>query len=118
MPDNRQATALAFSCHRFAEAYPALAEDVRWELIGGPTLQGKQAVVDACRETLAMLSETRTTFTRVRTVVGADAVVIDTTATYVGPDGGASIVASCDLFDFTGEHITAITSYTSELSSS
>ena len=32
------AIAEAFSGHRFADAYPFLADDVRWELVGGPTL--------------------------------------------------------------------------------
>ena len=30
----------AFSGHRFAEAYPALADDVRWEIVGEETLVG------------------------------------------------------------------------------
>ena len=44
--------ARAFSGHAFHEAYPYLAEDVRWVLVGGPTLVGKQAAIEACESTL------------------------------------------------------------------
>ena len=38
--------AQAFSGHRFAEAYPHLADDVHWILVGGPMITGKQVVID------------------------------------------------------------------------
>ena len=43
----------AFSGHRFSEAYPALAPDVRWTAVGQGTLTGRDAdgkisVVSSC----------------------------------------------------------------------
>ena len=108
--------ARAFSGHAFHEAYPYLAEDVRWILIGGPTLVGKEAAIEACEGTLQELAHTETTFTKFRTVVGADAVVVDVVGEYSAPDQAKSVVASCDIFDFSDGLIHTITSYTTELS--
>ena len=38
----------AFSGHRFHDAYPALADDVRWVAVGAGEIVGRQAVVDSC----------------------------------------------------------------------
>jgi ketosteroid isomerase-like protein len=107
--------AQAFSGHRFADAYPYLADDVHWILVGGPVITGMQAVVDTCEETLRELAQTTTHFAKFKTIVGPDAVVIDATGTYDAPDGSRSTVASCDIFVFVGGSIAEITSYTIEL---
>lgn len=104
----------AFSRHRFSDAYPYIAEDVHWDLVGGPTLIGKTALVDACQNTLHELDQTDTDFIRFRTLVAGDTVVTDSLAVYDVPDG-ASRVASCDLFDFRAGTIFQITSYTVEV---
>ena len=65
------AIAEAFSSHRFADAYPFLADDVQWELVGGPTLHGPDEVRAACEATLSELEGIETEFRRFRTIVGA-----------------------------------------------
>ena len=107
--------ARTFSGHAFSEAYPYLAEDVQWVLVGGPTLVGKQAAIEACESTLQELAQTETIFSKFRTVVGADAVVVDVIGEYSAPDQAGSVVASCDIFDFSDGLIRTITSYTTEL---
>ena len=107
--------ARAFSGHAFQEAYPYLAEDVRWVLVGGPTLVGKQAAIEACESTRQELADTETTFSKFRTIVGTDAVVVDVVGEYSAPDQAKSVVASCDIFDFADGIIRSITSYTTEL---
>jgi hypothetical protein len=109
--------AQAFSGHRFADAYPYLADDVHWILVGGPTITGRQAVIDTCEETLRELAQTTTQFARFKTIVSPDAVVIDAIGTYDPPDGSRSTVASCDIYDFVDGSIVEITSYTIELPS-
>ena len=108
--------ARAFSSHRFAETYDHLAPDVRWVSVGGPTMQGRDAVIEACEQSTAMLSQTTTTFRSFRTVVGNDAVVVDSLAEYVESDSDVSVVASCDIYDFHDGKVAAITSYTVEVS--
>jgi len=112
-PDNEE-IARAFSGHRFAEAYPYLAQDVQWEMVGGANAIGKKAVVDVCEGTRRELTDVTIRFTRFRAVVAGDAVVVDTIVEYTGP-GEASSVASCDLFDFHDGLVTTIRSFTVEL---
>jgi ketosteroid isomerase-like protein len=109
-----EAVATAFSGHRFAEAYPHLHEDLRWTLVGDTVLAGKSAAVEACESTLAGLAETTTRFTRFKTIVCADAVVVDSVAEYESADGSIT-VASCDLYDFKDGQVVAIRSYTVEV---
>lgn len=112
MDARTEQVAEAFSRHRFAEVYPFLADDVRWTNHGGPLVEGRDAVVAACEETLSALAEMSTDFREFRTVVGSDAVVVDVIADYVDTDGGRTRVASCDIYDVVGDRITAIASYT------
>lgn len=111
MTATQQEIAESFSRHRFADAYPHLAPDVRWVAHGADDTIGRDAVVAACENTLAELRDTTTTFRTFRSVVGTDAVVVDVVAEYTGPDG-EFVVASCDLYDFRDGVITTITSYT------
>ena len=110
------ALAEAFSGHRFVETYPQIADHVEWILVGGPTLEGRQALVEACENTVHELAGTSTTFTKFRTVVCDLTVVVDSTAAYREPDGTTTVVGSCDLYDFDADdRIVMITSYTVEL---
>lgn len=77
----------AFSEHRFDEALPYLAKNVRWTVVGYMVLEGAEAVRQTCRDTFAR---------------------------YTRPDG-MTAVASCDIYEFAGEQITAITSYAVEV---
>ncbi len=102
----------AFSEHRFAEACPHLAPDVRWDLVGGSPLIGRDAVIAACEESPAHLSQVTTEFRKFKSVVGTGAVVVDSLAEYTGADGQTSVVASCDIYEFVDGEVTTITSYT------
>jgi ketosteroid isomerase-like protein len=108
-------TAEAFSSHRFADAYAALASDVRWTSVGQGTLTGRQSVVDACEAMLAELATT--TVEPLRFVVVADGSVaaVDAVNRYVDADGEVSVVSSCDVYEFAGGLLTTITSYAVEL---
>ena len=110
-----RAVAEAFSGHRFADAYPFLAADVVWHVMGGETRRGSDAVTAVCEETLSQLTGTTTEFTRFVTVSEADRAAVDTVARYTGPDGDISVVASCDVYEFRDGALTTITSYYAEL---
>ncbi len=105
----------AFSGHRFAEAYGALADDVRWDLVGEDTLVGRQAVVDACEGTLAELAGGTAEVERFVVAGDGDVVAVDTTTHYVSADGEAGRVASCDVYEFRDGRVTAIRSYAVEV---
>lgn len=112
---SRKQIAEAFSRHRFAETYPQLAAGVRWEPVGTEVIEGRDAVVAACESSSTYLTDVTTDFRKFRSVVGSDSVVIDSVAEYVDSDGQSSVVASCDIYDFVNDEVTAITSYTVEL---
>ena len=108
-----EAVATAFSGHRFAEAYPALHEDLRWTLVGSSVIVGREAAIVACESTLAELADATSRFTRFDTIVGTDAVAVDAVAEYESGDGTVT-VASCDLYQFQDGQVVAIRSYTVE----
>ncbi len=105
----------ACSSHRFAETYAHLAPDVRWELIGGSPVVGRDDVIATCTASLEYLSQATTDFRKFRSVVGSDSVVVDAVAEYVGADGDRTVVASCDIYDFVDGAVATITSYTVEI---
>jgi hypothetical protein len=111
---NQQQIAEAFSSHRFAETFEYLSPDVRWTNVGGADFAGADAVIATCEGTSAELASSTTTFRSFRSIVGTDAVVVDAIAEYRDSDG-ISVVSSCDLYDFAGGLVVAITSYAVEL---
>jgi ketosteroid isomerase-like protein len=106
--------ARAFSEHRFDEALDHLAKDVRWTIVGYMVLEGADAVRQTCRQTLESLEDTTTTYDRCVMAVGSDVVAVDTFARYIGP-AGTTAVASCDIYEFAGDKVSAITSYAVEV---
>ena len=109
-----EAVARAFSGHSFDQTFDRLADDVRWTLVGAAVIHGRDDVIAACRNTVAELADTTTSWLRFVSTPGQKVVAVDTVGRYDSP-GGVSAVASCDLFEFTGDMITAITSYTQEV---
>ena len=105
----------AFSGHRFQEAYPALAPDVRWISVGAGRLTGREAVIDACEATLSELATGTARFERFVVVAEGDAAAVDAIGRYVDAEGEVSVVSSCDIYEFRDGVVTAITSYTVEL---
>jgi ketosteroid isomerase-like protein len=105
----------AFSGHRFHEAYPALAPDVRWTSPGQFTLTGREAVIEVCEATLAELASGTAEFQRFVVVADGDAAAVDAIGRYVDAEGEVSLVSSCDVYEFRDGAVTSITSYTVEV---
>ncbi|MDF2585163.1 MAG: hypothetical protein K0R33_3806 [Mycobacterium sp.] len=109
-PIDRGAIALAFSTHRFEESLPHLARDIRWTIVGYMVLEGSDAVVRTCRETRESLADTEADMQRCVVAAQGDVVAVDTVVRYAGPNG-VTAVAGCNIVEFTGSRISAITSY-------
>jgi limonene-1,2-epoxide hydrolase len=105
----------AFSRHDFEAAYPYLADDVRWNMVGERLVESKEKVIAVCRESAAYLTGVTTDFVELRTVVTDDCVVVDSVAEYTDKEEKTSRVASCDIYDFTNGKVSKITSYTVEV---
>jgi hypothetical protein len=110
-----QQVAEAFSSHRFRETYEFLHPQVEWTLVGAARLEGTEQVQAACEQSLDHLGRTTTQFLRFKTVVGPDAVAIDTVAKYVDARWNSSFVRSCDVYEFAQGYLTAITTYTAAI---
>ncbi|MDG4667583.1 nuclear transport factor 2 family protein [Mycobacterium sp. 236(2023)] len=108
------AVARAFSEHRFDDALGHLATGVKWTIVGGMVLEGADAVRRTCEDTLESLKGTSVEFDRRVVAAGDDVVAVDTVVRYVRPDG-VTAVASCAIYEFADEQITAITSYAVEV---
>ena len=111
---NARSVAEAFSSHRFEDAFPYLAEGVVWLLPGAEGLEGRDAVVAACRSTAADLADTPIQVDRFVVVDGGDVVAVDTVTRY-GDGDEISTVASCDIYEYRDGLIVRITSYTVEV---
>lgn len=112
---DKKAIASAFSSHKFASTYGYLANDIEWTVIGERVIRGKADIVKTCEDSAAYLSNVKTTFLKFRTFAGESSVVIDSLAEYVDEQDEKSVVASCDIYEFDGEYLTAITSYAVEI---
>jgi hypothetical protein len=112
---SNQAVAEAFSRQDFEVVYPRLAEDVRWNLIGGDQLAGSDQVIRKCDELAEYLATVVTTFGSFKVVRADEHVVVECVADYVEGEGQSSRIASCDIYRFTGDMIREITSYNVEL---
>ena len=105
----------AFSQHRFSETYPFIHDNVRWNLVGAEPVIGKEDVVSACEQSSEEMAKATTTFNRFRLVTAENCVVVDSEAEYVDEVNHSSVVASCDIYDFSNGQLAQITSYTIEL---
>ncbi|WP_059019339.1 nuclear transport factor 2 family protein [Mycobacterium sp. M26] len=111
---DRVEIARAFSQHRFADALPHLAKDVRWTIVGYSVLEGADAVARTCRDTAGSIGETTPSWEHCLTVEQGDTVVVEVHGRYTGGDS-VTAVATCYLYTFTGDRIASITSYAVEV---
>lgn len=106
--------ARAFSGHRFEETFDHLAEQVVWNLIGETRLQGRDAVMAACRGTSKENATVTTTWLRFVSTGDGDIVAVDAIGRYAGP-ANITAVSSCDIYEFADGIIHTITSYATEV---
>jgi limonene-1,2-epoxide hydrolase len=110
---SRRDFAAAFSSHDFEPTFSQISGSVIWRMPGSPSIEGRRAVIGACRSTVESLADTEVKRDRFLIVDGGENVVVDTLTTY--RDGTeVSTVASCDIYEFDGDILTTLTSYNLE----
>lgn len=112
---NMDQIAEAFCSHRFVETYPYMAEEIKWNIVGGEELVGRDAVIDQCDQSAKFLETVSTTFTKLKIYRAETCVVVEGAAQYQDQEDQISSVASCDVFQFSNGQIVEITSYNIEL---
>ena len=115
MSINIDQIAEAFSTHRFAATYPYLSDDIKWNIVGGEELVGRDAVIDRCEQSAKDLATVSTTFTKLKVTRAELWVVVESVAQYKDDENRISTVASCDVYQFSDERLVEITSYNIEL---
>ena len=71
--------------------------------------------MSACEQSSEELAQATTTCNRFRTVISENCVVVESEVEYVNHVNQSSVVASCDIYDFSNDQLEQITSYTIEL---
>ncbi|MBC7877919.1 MAG: nuclear transport factor 2 family protein [Anaerolineales bacterium] len=104
----------AFCSHRFAETYPYMADEIKWNIVGREELVGREAVIDQCNQSAKYLETVSTTITKLKIYHAETRVVVEGAAQFQDQENQTSSVASCDIFQFLDGRLVEITSYNVE----
>lgn len=105
----------AFCSHRFAETFPYMAHEIKWNMIGREEPIGREAVIDRCDKSAKFLETVAATITKLKIYRAEPCVIVEGAAQFQYKDNQTSSVASCDVFRFSDERLVEITSYVIEL---
>ncbi len=108
---NMDQIAEAFCSHRFAETYPYMADEIKWNIIGREELIGREAVIAQCNKGVKFLETVSTTYLKLKTYRAETCVIVEGAAQFQDKDNQTSSVASCDVFQFSDGRLVEITSY-------
>ena len=101
----------AFCSHKFAETFPYMADEIKWNVIGREELIGREAVIAQCNKAVKFLETVSTTYLKLKTYRAETCVVVEGAAQFQDKDNQTSSVASCDVFQFLEGRLVEITSY-------
>ena len=106
----------AFCSHRFAETYPYIADEIKWNIVGREEVLGREAVIARCAESMKFLETVSPTITKLKIIHAETLVVVEGAAQFQDHENQtSSVVASCDVFQFSDEQLVEITSCVIEL---
>ncbi len=109
---NMDALAEAFSVGAFEEVFDYLDDNIVWTIPGETELQGKQAVIDHCKQVKEYFNSVTTRFEIHDTLSDSNKVVVKGTAQFTRDNQLLSTVSACDVYEFNSQHkIIKITSY-------
>src|SRR4029079_8112467 len=103
--------AKAFCSYRFAETYPYMADDIKWNIVGRQELTGRDAVIAQCAAATKFLETVTATITKLKINRAETFVVVEGAAQFQAQENQITSVASCDVFQFSGQRLVEITSY-------
>jgi hypothetical protein len=102
----------AISGGSFELAYPHLAENIIWSVIGEFQLKGKKNVIEKFEQTSDYFKSVKTDFKTLNVIADKDYVVINGTAEFIRDGRRVAFVSACDVYEFTGSStLKKITSY-------
>jgi hypothetical protein len=92
-----------------------MADDIKWTIVGREALIGPEAVIDRCDKSAKFLEAVSATITKLDIHHAETFVVVEGAAQFQDQENKISSVASCDIFQFSGERLVEITSYVIDL---
>lgn len=101
----------AFCSHRFAETFPYMADEIKWNMVGRGELIGREAVIAHCNKGTKFLETVSTTDLKLKIYRAETCVIVEGAAQFQDKDNQTSSVASCDVFQFSDGRLVEITSY-------
>ena len=102
-----------FSKGDFAAVYPAMAENIIWNVVGTKTIKGKEAVMAYCDNMLVDM--TGSVLTNSNYIAEGDFVAVQGYCNYTNPDNTPGRVEYCDVYRFSNKLLAEITSYCIEI---
>jgi hypothetical protein len=117
MNSNQLTIASNFSLGKFAEVYDDMADNIRWEIVGQQTLEGKENVKAHCQNIAAYFRSVTTDFNIHQTVQADGKVAIIGLGEFTREGITISKISACDIYQFDSENkIRSISSYCIEVS--
>jgi ketosteroid isomerase-like protein len=103
---------LEFSGGNFEFAYPHLADDATWNIIGNEMLTGKADIIEFCNKTAEYFTQVTTEFKTDNIIIDGDCIAINGTAEFfIEKENRSNHISSCDVYKFKDGKLQEITSY-------
>ncbi len=101
----------AFCSYRYTEIFPCMADGIKWNIIGTDEFVGRETVIAQCNNAAKFLETVSPTITKQKIHRAEACVIVEGAAQFRDRDNQISMVASCDIFQFSDGRLVEITSY-------
>lgn len=102
----------AFSNGKFEVAYPYLADNIEWTVVGENVFKGKNAVIQNCEQTANYFKSVTTNFKTINVIEETNRIAINGTAEFIRENKRVAFISACDVYEFNGNNeLQKITSY-------
>ena len=108
-----QQIAKAFSEGDFSATYVSMSDKIQWQIIGASTIDGKNNVINHCNKMKAEMGNSALINTNC--IVGENMVAVQGYCAYHIDSGAPGRVDYCDVYKFSADELSAITSYVIEV---
>lgn len=102
----------SFSAGKFENAFPYLAEDVVWKIVGDTEIVGKSQVVENCQQANNHGELEQNIFATDQIIKENNKVVIKGSGEFIRDGKRVNLIAACDVYEFNEQsQIIAISSF-------
>ncbi len=91
--------------YRFAETYPYVTDEIKWNIVGREELVVRDAIIDRCDKSAKFLETVSTNYLKLKIVRAETCVIMEGAAQFQDRENQTSSVASCDVFQFSDDRL-------------